>query len=214
MNSHFFAYIARMRLIRRWSLMQNNSPENIQEHSHRTAILAHALATIRKVVYKKPVNAERVAFLALLHDAGEVITGDLPTPVKYFDPAIRKAYRAIEDAANLRLLEFLPPEFRAEYEPALLPAVADAENWELVRAADKLCAWLKCVEERRGGNREFLLAEEALWRQLNGLALEEVAYFLERFAPGFSLTLDELGSPLPTPGAGTGDMANAVENSL
>ncbi len=205
MSSHFFAYVARMRLIRRWSLMQNNSPENIQEHSHRVALLAHALATIRKVVFKKPANAERAAFLALLHDAGEVVTGDLPTPVKYFDSAIREAYRTIEEAANLRLLEFLPPEFRAEYGPALFPAEADDESWELVRAADKLCAWLKCVEERRGGNREFLLAEEAIRRQLDSLGLEEVEYFLERFAPGFSLTLDELGAPLPSPGDGAGD---------
>ncbi len=191
-----------MRLIRRWSLMQNNSPENIQEHSHRVALLAHALAAIGRVVFGKDWNGERAAFLALLHDAGEVVTGDLPTPVKYFDSAIRGAYRGIEEAANRRLLDFLPPEFRGEYEPALFPREADARSWELVRAADKLCAWLKCVEERRGGNREFLLAEEAIRRQLDSLHMEEVEYFLEHFAPGFSLTLDELGAPLPAPGEG------------
>ncbi|MCL2000866.1 MAG: 5'-deoxynucleotidase [Planctomycetes bacterium] len=200
MSSNFFAYISRMRLIRRWSLMQNNSPESIQEHSHRVALLAHALATIRKVVYGDAANAERAAFLALLHDAGEVVTGDLPTPVKYFGAAIREAYRTIEKEANQRLLEFLPPEFRAEYEPALSPAEADADSWRFVRAADKLCAWLKCVEERRGGNREFLLAEEAIKRQLDDLGMREVEYFLTHFAPGFSLTLDELGTPLPPPG--------------
>ena len=158
MASHFFAYLSRMRLIRRWSLMQNSSPENIQEHSQRVALLAHALGAIRKTVFKQPADPERAAFLALLHDAGEVMTGDLPTPVKYFDAAIREAYRGIEEAANRRLLSFLPPEFRDAYSPALFPEEEDSASWELVKAADKLCAWLKCVEERRGGNREFLLA--------------------------------------------------------
>jgi 5'-deoxynucleotidase len=185
-----------MRLIRRWSLMQNNQPENIQEHSHRTALLAHALATIRNVVFGGDADPERAAFLALLHDAGEVMTGDLPTPVKYFDPEIRERYRMIEKAANRRLLGFLPPEFRSTYEPALFPAGEDDESRLFVRAADKLCAWLKCVEERRGGNREFLLAEEAIRRQLDDLAMPEVAYFFATFAPGFSLTLDELGGPM------------------
>ena len=186
-----------MRLIRRWSLMRNSSPENIQEHSQRTAVLAHALSTIRHVVFKKEADPERAAFLALLHDAGEVMTGDLPTPVKYFDAAIREAYRGIEEAANRRLLAFLPPEFRGAYESSLFPAAQDAPHWEIVKAADKLCAYLKCVEERRGGNREFLLAEESLKKQLDDLALPEVEYFLEVFAPGFALSLDELGGPTP-----------------
>ncbi len=185
-----------MRLIRRWSLMRNTSPENIQEHSHRTAVLAHALATIGHKVYGKTVNAERAAFLALFHDAGEVITGDMPTPVKYFDDNIRQAYKGIEQAANRRLLSFLPGEFRDVYAPALVPEPADAECWRYVRAADKLCAWLKCVEERRGGNREFLLAEEAIKRQLDSFELDEIGYFMDHFAPGFNLTLDELGAPL------------------
>ena len=193
MSSHFFAYLSRMRLIRRWSLMRNTSPENIQEHSHRTALLAHALATIGNVKFGRDHDAERVAFLALLHDAGEVITGDMPTPVKYYNDAIRTAYKKLEESANLRLLSFLPGEFRAAYASALVPEEKDDANWKLVRAADKLCAWLKCVEERRGGNREFLSAEKGLREQLDRLEMAEVAYFLEQFAPGFELTLDELG---------------------
>ena len=197
MSSHFFAYVARMRLIRRWSLMQNNSPENIQEHSHRVAVLAHALASIGNLKYGKSYNAERAAFLALYHDAGEVMTGDLPTPVKYYDAAIREAYRSIEASASRHLLSFLPPEFQEVYGSALVERPEDVEAWKLVHAADKLCAWLKCVEERRGGNREFLLAEKGIREQLDSLGMVEIDYFLEHFAPGFSLTLDELGDPLP-----------------
>ena len=191
--SHFFAYLSRMRLIRRWSLMQNTSPENIQEHSHRVALLAHALGTIGNVKFGKNWNPERAAFLSLLHDASEVITGDMPTPVKYYDAGIRAAYKNIEQTANERLLSFLPEEFRDTYKPSLIPEEADADSWRLVRAADKLCAWLKCIEERRSGNREFLLAEKGLREQLDSMNMPEIEYFLEHFAPGFALTLDELG---------------------
>ncbi|MCD8349655.1 MAG: 5'-deoxynucleotidase [Planctomycetaceae bacterium] len=197
MSSHFFAYLSRMRLIRRWSLMYNTSPENIQEHSHRVALLAHALATIGNMEFGQNHDAERVAFLALLHDASEVVTGDMPTPVKYYDDAIRTAYKKMEETANRRLLSFLPEKYRSIYESALVPDEAEADNWALVRAADKLCAWLKCVEERRAGNREFLLAEKGLRDQLDRMDMAEVAYFLEHFAPGFELTLDELGVALP-----------------
>lgn len=182
-----------MRLIRRWSLMQTSSPENIQEHSHRVALFAHALATISRVKFGRERDGERAAFLALLHDASEVITGDMPTPVKYYDNCIREAFKNIERSANKRLLAFLPPEFRDSYEPALLPREEDRDSWELVKAADKLCAWLKCIEEGRAGNKDFRLAEEALSKQLDALDMPEVAYFREYFAPGFSLTLDELG---------------------
>lgn len=193
MNSHFFAYLARMRLIRRWSLMRNTSPENIQEHSHRVALLAHALGTVGNLKFGKTWNPERAAFLALLHDASEVITGDMPTPVKYYDENIRNSYKEIEADANRRLLSFLPEEFRAAYAPALIPRPEDDDSWTLVKAADKLCAWLKCVEERRGGNREFLLAESSIREQLDDMQLDEVRYFMDNFAPGFLLTLDELG---------------------
>lgn len=197
MPSNFFAYISRMRLIRRWGLMQNNSPENIQEHSHRVALLAHLLGAIRREVFSRPADPERAAFLALLHDASEVLTGDLPTPVKYFSDDIREAYRTIEQAANRRLLSFLPEQFQPVYGPALCERPEDADSWELVRAADKLCAWLKCVEERRGGNKEFLAAEETILEQIREMGLPEIEYFMQEFAPGFTLTLDELGPPTP-----------------
>jgi 5'-deoxynucleotidase len=196
-SGHFFAYVSRMRLIRRWSLMRGGSPENLQEHSHRVALFAHALAAIGNRIFGKSLDGERAAFLALLHDAGEVMTGDLPTPVKYFSPGFRESWRGLEAAAARRLLELLPPEFRADYEPALFPREADAAGWRLVRAADKLCAWLKCREELRGGNREFAPAERAIRRQLAELEMEEVDYFLEVFAPGFALAPDELGPPGP-----------------
>ncbi len=189
--------MARMRLIRRWSLMSNTSPENIQEHSHMVALVAHALATIGRVVYGKTVDAERAAFFGLLHDASEVMTGDMPTPVKYFDESIRAAYKNIEQSACERLLSFLPPEFRDAYAPAFSrveeSAGPDAEAWRWVKAADKLCAWLKCVEELRGGNREFSLAEKGIREQLDSMEMEEISYFMEHFAPGFAMSLDELG---------------------
>ncbi|MCC8190244.1 MAG: 5'-deoxynucleotidase [Planctomycetes bacterium] len=192
MSSFFFAYLSRMRLIRRWSLMRSNDPENIQEHSYRVAVLAHALASIGRIELGKTTDPERAAFLALFHDAGEVITGDMPTPVKYYDETIREAYRGIEAAANRRLLSFLPEAYRSVYQPALFPEAGEEPTWTYVRAADKLCAWIKCVEERRGGNREFLAAENSLRRSLDHLGLEEVAIFLREFSPGYGLSLDEL----------------------
>ena len=194
MGSHFFAYLSRMKLIRRWSLMQSSAPENIMEHSQRAALLAHALGTVGNVKFGKRHDPERAAFLALLHDAGEVITGDMPTPVKYYNAAVRSAYAELEKSAAERLLSFLPEEFRSVYAPALIPEEADAESLALVRAADKLCAWLKCVEERRGGNREFLLAEKGLREQLDAMNMPEIDYFIEQFGPGFAMTLDELGA--------------------
>ncbi len=180
--------------------MQNNSPENIQEHSHQVAVVAHALATIGQVVYGKTVDAERAAFLALFHDASEVMTGDLPTPVKYFDSTMRTSYQNIEAAASQRLVSLLPPEFQQVYASALVAKPEDDANWEWVKAADKLCAWLKCVEELRGGNREFALAEKGIRQQLDSMNMVEITYFMENFAPGFSLTLDELGAPVPESG--------------
>ena len=191
--SHFFAYLSRMRLIRRWGLMRSHQPENIQEHSHRVAALAHALATLRNVRHGGGLRPERAAFLALFHDAGETMTGDLPTPVKNFNPAIREAYHGIEAEARRSLLAMLPADLRPAYEAAFQPEDADRGEWETVQAADKLCAWIKCVEERRGGNPEFLHAERALKDSLDALGLPEVGDFMREFGPSFGLTLDELG---------------------
>ena len=191
--SHLFAYLARMKFIKRWGLMHTTYPESIQEHSHRVAIIAHTLATIRNRLYGGHVDAARAALLALYHDASEVLTGDMPAPVKYFNPGIRNAYRDIETAANQRLLEMVPDALRDEYRPLFTEAPDDKACWELVKAADKLCAYLKCVEEVAAGNREFSRAEQALRATVDAVPLPEVRYFLETFAPSVRLTLDELG---------------------
>jgi 5'-deoxynucleotidase len=191
--SHLFAYLARMKFIKRWGLMHTTYPESIQEHSHRVAVIAHALATIRNRMFGGRVDPARAAVLALYHDAGEVLTGDMPAPVKYFNPEIRGAYHAIEAAANQRLLEMVPEPLRADYQPLFIAATEDHACWELVKAADKLCAYLKCVEEVAAGNREFSRAEQALRVTVEALPLPEVRYFLETFAPSLRLTLDELG---------------------
>jgi 5'-deoxynucleotidase len=191
--SHFFAYLARMKFIRRWGLMHNTYPENIQEHSLRVATIAHALALIRSRVVGDHVNPERVAALALYHDVSEVLTGDLPTPVKYFNPEIKNAYQAIEKVAQQKLLDMLPESLRADYRPFLLAEEGDRTHWELVKAADRLAAYIKCLEEIAAGNREFSKAEKALRASVEALPLPEVRYFIETFVPSLTLTLDELG---------------------
>ena len=190
--SHFFAYLGRMKFIQRWGLMRNTDQENIMEHSLQVAMIAHGLAVIRNRRFGGAVDPERTATLALFHDASEVITGDLATPIKYFNPEIKSAYRAIEQVAKEKLLALLPDELRKDYASLFFPSEADAEAWELVRAADKLCAYLKCLEEAKAGNGEFAQAEKSIKRSLNGLRLPEVEYFLAEFVPSFTLTLDEL----------------------
>ena len=190
--SHFFAYLSRMKFIRRWGLMHNTYPENIQEHSLRVAMVAHALAVIRNKLFAGNVNAERTAVLAVYHDAGEVLTGDLPAPVKYFNPEIKNAYKEIETAAARRLLNMIPEALKADYQRLFFIEAADREARELVKAADKLCAYLKCLEEIGAGNQEFAKAEKALRASVEELDLPEVRYFLDTFVPSFRLTLDEL----------------------
>jgi 5'-deoxynucleotidase len=190
--SHFFAYLSRMKFIRRWGLMHSTHPENIQEHSLQVALVAHALAVIRNELYGGAVDPNRVALLALYHDAHEVLTGDLPTPVKYFNPDIAASYHAIEAAAQLRLLGMLPDALRPAYAALFSQAHADSAAAELVEAADKLCAYLKCLEERAAGNPEFANAEQTLHARIAQFTLPEVRYFLDTFVPSFSLTLDEL----------------------
>ena len=158
MKSHFFAYISRMRFIQRWALMRNTAPENVQEHSHQVAVLAHALAVIRNERFGGRVDAGAVAAAALYHDASEILTGDMPTPIKYDNPAIRKAYKDVETVAEEKLLHMLPQEFRPVYALILHP---DAETEQLVKAADKLSAYIKCVEELKAGNNEFREAAAA-----------------------------------------------------
>lgn len=190
MSHNFFAYIARMRFIDRWALMRNSYTENIQEHSHQVAVLAHALAEIRNTYFGGQVDPGAVAAAALYHDATEILTGDMPTPIKYYNPAIRENYRKIEAVAAEKLVGMLPPELQQTYADILRPA--DPEVEELVKAADKLSAHIKCLEERKAGNSEFEKAARQTLAALESYDLPEVRWFMEHCLGGFSLTLDEL----------------------
>ncbi len=190
MQNSFFAMISRMKNIRRWCLMRNSYDENIQEHSHMTAVLAHALAVIRRDVFGREADPDRCASVALFHDASEIITGDMPTPVKYLNPDITASYKSVERAAEKKLLCMLPDALRPSYEPIL--SCEDASVAELVKAADKLSAYIKCVEEIKAGNGEFRSAEEQIRKILEASPLPEVKYFMEHFIPAFGMTLDEL----------------------
>ena len=190
MKSHFFAYISRMRFIQRWALMRNTAQENVQEHSHQVAVLAHALAVIRNEKFGGRVDTGAVTVAALYHDASEILTGDMPTPIKYDNPAIKKAYKDVEAVAERKLLGLLPEELQDIYAPIL--TVRDREIESLVKAADKLSAYIKCVEELKAGNNEFREAAAQTRRALEGYDLPEVRYFLDTFMDSFSLTLDEL----------------------
>ena len=190
MKSHFFAYIARMRFIQRWALMRNTAPENVQEHSHQVAVLAHALAGIRNEKFSGQVDAGAVAVTALYHDASEILTGDMPTPIKYDNPAIRKAYKDVEAVAERKLVDFLPQDLRPAYRDIVTPV--DGEIEELVKAADKLSAHIKCLEELKAGNNEFREAAAQTRRALEEYDLPEVKYFMDTFLESFALTLDEL----------------------
>ncbi len=190
--NNFFAYMARMKLIKRWSLMKSVSEENIAEHSAQVAQIAHALAVIKNRKFGGNINADRVATLALYHETSEVLTGDLPTPIKYYNPEIRKAYKDIENIANEKLLSMLPEELYDDYRDIVL---CDTDSYEhvLVKAADKISAYIKCVEELRSGNREFAKAESTLLSEVERYYVyDEVKYFCDTFFDSFRKTLDEL----------------------
>lgn len=191
MQFNFFAMVNRMKMIDRWALMQNTSKENIAEHSHAVAIIAHALALIGNKKFGKSYDENRVAVLALYHDTTEVITGDMPTPVKYYNEEIKSVYKNIEAIAGERLLNMLPEEFRAEYEPFFEHSDNDKALWRLVKAADKISALIKCIEENRMGNKEFEIALKAQEKKIAEIDLPEVKYFSEHFLPAYYLTLDE-----------------------
>ena len=189
----FFAYLSRLRLIRRWSLMRNTQPENDAEHSLQVAMIAHALAVMGRDRYGRRADPEHVVTLAVYHDAAEVLTGDMPTPVKYSSPELRQAFRQVEDAATGRLLAMLPDSLREAFAPALAEEGTCARS--LVRAADKLAAYVKCLEEQRAGNHEFDAAAAAIRAGLDAMELPEVRDFLETCVPAYMLTLDELNAP-------------------
>ncbi len=188
--NHFFAYVFRMRHILRWSLMRNADNENLSEHTAEVAMLAHALALIRRDILGVPCDPERVATLALYHDAPETMTGDLPTPVKYANPRIRRAYGEIETAARERLLSMLPEALRPAYAPLL-----DSDNdpyHDLVKAADRLAALIKCKNELKHGNEEFRRAYENTHALLKSMGMPEVEYFMREFMPSFALNLHDM----------------------
>ena len=192
MANEFYALMARMRYITRWGLMRNSFSENIQEHSHQVAVLAHALALIRRDILKlEGPDPDRCAVAALYHDVTETITGDMPTPIKYHNPEIKNAYKQVERIASERLLGMMPEELRESYRPLIMEE--DQQVKPVVKAADKLSAYIKCVEELRSGNKEFSKAEATLKKELTKyFEYEEVKYFFDTFASTFKKTLDEL----------------------
>ena len=187
----FFAFINRMKYIKRWSLMRSIREENIMEHSHQVAVIAHALALISNKVYGNAVDTNKVVMLAQYHEVGEVITGDLPTPIKYFNPEIKSAYKDLEKGACERLITMLPENLQSDYKEYIMPD-ENTEEYKLVKCADRLAAYLKCVEEIRAGNSEFKKAKSSIISELKSMKRLEVDYYLKEFAPAFDLTLDEL----------------------
>ncbi|MCX2497163.1 5'-deoxynucleotidase [Plesiomonas shigelloides] len=191
-HSHFFAYLSRMKLINRWPLMRNVQTENISEHSLQVAFVAHALALIKNKKYAGNVNPERIALIAMFHDAGEVLTGDLPTPIKYYNPEIAREYKKIEKIAEQKLVGMLPPEFQDDYRMLIDSDALQPEEQHIVKQADALCAYLKCIEELSAGNNEFKLAKKRLKKTLRDRHSEEMDYFMNVFVPSFHLSLDEI----------------------
>ena len=191
MANEFYALMGRMRYITRWGLMRNTFSENISEHSHMTAVLAHALALIRRDILNLPgPDPDRCAVAALYHDASEILTGDLPTPIKYYNPDIKEAYKQVERIAGNRLLDMLPPQLRASYEHLVLEDEADVLPF--VKAADKLCAHIKCLEEQKAGNTEFDTAAKQTWESMKVMDRPELDWFLDFCLGAFALNLDQL----------------------
>lgn len=195
-TTSFYAMLSRMKYINRWGLMRNTRPENISEHSLDTAIIAHALALIGNRVFDRRYDPDRAAVLAIFHDAAEILTGDLPTPIKYHSPEIRDAYKDVEALAVERLVALLPDTLMADYRAALSAAAPeDADLLPLVKAADKITAIIKCIEEEKSGNREFHTAAQTLRKSVLDMALPEADYFMAMALPAYGLTLDELETP-------------------
>ena len=191
MANEFYALMGRMRYITRWGLMRNSFSENIQEHSHMTAVLAHALALIRRDILKLPTpDPDRCAVAALYHDASEILTGDLPTPLKYYNPDIKEAYKQVERIAGNRLLDMLPQQLRSSYEQYVLESDETLEP--IVKAADKLSAHIKCLEEQKAGTTEFDTAARHSWDAMKAMARPELDWFLDNCLPAFALNIDQL----------------------
>lgn len=192
MSSHFYAFLSRMKYINRWALMRNTSEENLSQHSHEVAAVAYVLCVIGNRRYGKNYNSERAALLGLYHDMPEIITGDLPTPVKYFNPEIKEAYKKVEAVASEKLLGTLPEDLKADFLFLFDEQENDRELWKIVKAADKLSALIKCIEERKAGNMEFAKAEQSTMESLKKMNMPEAEDFIKEFLPGYELTLDQL----------------------
>lgn len=192
MNNHFFAMMSRMKYIERWALMRNSQTENISEHSLEVSMLAHALAVIGNKRLNKQLNAEKVALIGLYHDSTEIITGDMPTPIKYYNKDIQGAFKEIEKIAANRLLDMLPEDMRMSYESVFFIQEGEEEYWSLVKAADKLSALIKCIQEENAGNTEFTSAKKSITEALIKMNLKEVYIFMEEFIPSYYKTLDEI----------------------
>ena len=191
MANEFYALMGRMRYITRWGLMRNTFSENIAEHSHQVSVLAHALALIRRDILKLPTpDPDRCAVAALYHDASEILTGDLPTPIKYYNPVIKEAYKQVERIAGNRILDMLPAQLRDSYAKYVLEEEKDLEP--IVKAADKLSAHIKCLEEQKAGNTEFDTAAKQTWEAMKAMNRPELDWFLENCLSAFVLNLDQL----------------------
>ena len=192
MNNKYFGMISRLKYINRWGLMRNTINENLSEHSLETAFIAHLLAVIRNRRFGGCVNVERCALLAMYHDTTEILTGDLPTPVKYFNPEIKQAYDKVEQTAIDKMLSYIPEDLKEDYIALYEKRDEDTELWSLVKAADKISAYIKCLEEKNAGNRDFEGAEEQLREAVKALNMPEADYYMENFVHFYGKTLDEL----------------------
>ena len=193
MGHSFFAMYGRMKYINRWALMRNTRNENISEHSADVAAIAHALAVIGNIRLGKSLNAEKAALFGLYHDMPEILTGDMPTPVKYYSEQMIEAYAQVEENASRKLLSMLPEDMRAYYEAAFFKQDEDEYLWKIVKAADKISALIKCIDEKKAGNTEFTKALESTQKSIKKMKLPEAEEFMNDFIPAFYLTLDELG---------------------
>lgn len=192
-KNHFYAMLSRMKYINRWGLMRNTRNENLCEHSLEVAYVAHALGIINNEIFGGDINAERLAVLGMYHDVTEIITGDMPTPIKYYNPLIRDAYKEVEQVAEEQMLSGISPDIRERYRGVLLETEEEAELWKYVKAADKISAYIKCIEEKKTGNRDFEDAEVTIYNAINDMGLPEADYFIKEYIPAYMLTIDKSG---------------------
>ena len=192
MTSNFYAFLSRMKYINRWALMRNTNEETLSQHSHEVAAVAYALCVIGNRRYGRNYNAERAALLGIYHDMPEILTGDMPTPVKYFNPEIKNAYKQVEKCASEKLISTLPEDLRDDFDFLFNKHDEDRELWTIVKAADKFSALIKCIEERKAGNMEFAKAEQSTLESIKEMNMPEADDFIKDFLPAYELTLDQL----------------------